>query len=375
MQKILPIFIASLVLAALAEWNSIYEIDEFGEREYLHKDRFFFTILTIIMAVFCGMRTAGNDTFAYRRGYELMATDASVFHTIDWALGANPGFQFVNACFRLLGISTQSFLMLYALVTVCTYLWFIRKYTSNIWFSVFLFSTMGCYTFSMAAIKQTVAVAFCLIGTDRAIEKKWGSFVFWVLLASTFHPYALMYLIIPFLMFRPWTKKTYLILAASGVTGVGLQSLLTSIVNVTSMIGEEYDVASFSGEGVNVLRAAVVWIPIIFSFMAKKVMREKEEQSENLITNLSMLNAAIMFIALFGTANYFARLANYFLIFQTIFLPQVFRSFNRESRRILFICAIAGYLLYFYYGTGIVNGGFDADYRFISFFEYVRTLF
>ena len=42
-----------------------------------------------------------------------------------------------------------------------------------------------------------------------------------------------------------------------------------------------------------------------------------------------------MFIALFGTANYFARLANYFLIFQTLALPWMLSYFDYKSKKTL----------------------------------------
>jgi hypothetical protein len=39
----------------------------------------------------------------------------------------------------------------------------------------------------MAAIKQCTAMAFCLLATDRAINKKYIMFVLYVLAGSLFH--------------------------------------------------------------------------------------------------------------------------------------------------------------------------------------------
>lgn len=375
MKELLVIVIPSLLLAALAEFNSTTTVGRFGEKKYIQKDKIFFIIMAVAMAVFVGLRTDYNDTTAYTHAYELMTEDSTVFKSIDWALGENPGFHFVNAIFRVLGIQTQSFLMIYALFTVCIYMWFVRKYSDNLWLSMFFFFTMGCYTFTMAAIKQTVAVAFCLLATDYAIRKKWIVFVALVLLASTFHPYALMYLMVPFLMFRPWTVNTYLMLGVFAVVGVGLQSLMGTIVDITAMLGEEYTTASFNGDGVSIFRVAVVWVPVLLSFLARDFLKDSNNQADNLVLNFTMLNAEVMFIALFGTANYFARLANYFLIFQAITLPKLFKFYTKTGQKVLAVCSIVGYALYFYYAEGILYGGFDMGFQGITLLEYFHSLF
>ena len=74
-----------------------------------------------------------------------------------------------------------------------------------------------------------------------------------------------------------------------------------------------------------------------------------------MIINLSMMNSVIMFIGLFGTANYFARLANYFLIFQCLALPMILQQFTASSERQLRFLSVAGFLAYFYYDEVLAN--------------------
>ena len=156
-----------------------------------------------------------------------------------------------------------------------------------------------------------------------------------------------------------------------------LEYLLGSIIDITSMFGEGYNVEEFSGEGVNPFRLAVCAVPLILSFMARKhIAQQDATQSEEnyLFTNLSMLNTEIMFVALFGTANYFARLANYFLVFQALSIPWLFQFFEKKSRSLLASAAVVCYLLYFVYENGI-NLSFNADYDSITVIEYLLTLF
>lgn len=375
MKELLVVVIPCIILAFFAENNSITTTGHLGEKLYIQKDKAFWAVMTVIMVVYAGLRITYNDTTTYRLSYEILPTDTTVFSEIDWAIGSNPVFHFINACLKVVGVSTQSFLMIYAFITLSIYMWFIRKYTDNLWMSVFLFFAMGCYTFTLAAIKQTVAVAFCLLATDRALQKKWPGFVIWIVLATLIHPYSLMYLAIPFLTFNPWTTKTYIMLALFGTLGVGLQSLLGTIIDITSMMGEEYSVDEFSGDGVNIFRVLVMWAPALLSYFSRHFLKDNNDKARNVIINLMMLNAEILFIGLFGTANYFARLANYFLIFQVLALPMLFKHFNRNSHKVLMTCAIGGYLLYFVYAEAIVLGGFDFMYSRMKLFDYIRTLF
>ena len=373
MSKLLPVFIFSLIMAYISDKRAHIDFNKFGDKIYRHKEKIFFFLMAVVAIVFVGLRTSYNDTATYRYSYELMSTGMGNILNLDLSLGSNPGFNILNTILKTIGFSTHDFLMIYAVVTVGIYFWFVRKYSDNIWLSVFLFFTMGCYTFTMAAIKQCVAVAFCLVGIDRLLREKKISFVFWILLASTFHPYSLMYLIASFLMFKPWTNKTYILLAVFGLIGLGIQPLLGTVVDITTMLGEEYDAATFTGEGINIFRLAVVWVPVIVSFFVRKYLREANTKKDNLILNLTILNAEIMFIGLFGTANYFGRLANYFLIFQALCLPHLFNGFTARSRKIITIICVICFLLYFYYAN-VINQYFDNSFYSVSFLSYIREV-
>ena len=108
--------------------------------------------------------------------------------------------------------------------------------------------------------------------------------------------------------------------------------------------------------------------------MGRKKISHNNDKVSNLMMNLSMLNAEIMFVALFGTANYFARLANYFLIFQTIALPWLFRYFTRRSKQYFICLTIICYLLYFYY-SNVISQPFDEQFSRISLFQYFQLMF
>ena len=375
MFKLLPVVVFSLLMTYIADRYSIYEYNAWGVKKYIRRNKFFYAMMVAVMAIFVGLRTSGNDTGTYRTIYEALPNDVTAFSDIDWKnLASAPGHEFICACLKNIGASTQDYLMLFAIASIGIYLWFIRKYTNNLTLSVYYFITMGVYTFSMAAVKQTIAVAILLIATDCAVEKKYLRFILFVLLAELFHPYAFVYLIVPLMFFTPWTRRTYVLLGGTVVISLLLSRLMGGILAMTDAIGGSYSSTEFSGEGVNIFRVLAVWIPVILSYWMRKRIQKNSTRIGNMIINLTMINAVIMFIGLFGTANYFARLANYFLIFQALALPLIFCYFSNSNKKFLKISSVVCYFFFFYYEQVIVYGAFDSRFNFITFFDYLRQL-
>lgn len=375
MSKLIPIIVLSMIFAFAADRSSGYSYDTRGIKQYTTKNRIFFVALVLVMAVFVGLRTSGNDTQTYQQMYERIPDGIEAILSVDWTdLASAPGHQFISGCLKYIGASTQDYFMFFALISVPVYLWFIRKYTCDLTLSVYFFITMGVYVFAMAAVKQTTAVALLLIASDHAFEKKYVQFVVWLLIAELFHPYAFVYLIVPFMSFIPWTWKTYVLLAGTAGVSMGLSRLMSGILAMTDVLGGDYSATEFLGEGVNIFRVLVVWVPVGLSFLARKYIRVNSDRISNYIINLTMVNAMVMFVGLFGTANYFARLANYFLIFQTLSLPLIFNYFTKQSKRLLILVAVLCYFAFFYYENMIANGRFDDGYQFITVFNYIRQL-
>lgn len=371
MWELVPISVAGVVLAFLT--HAFSEYDPLRCR-YRRKDTFFYAILVIVMVLFVGLRTGYNDTGTYQGVYEATPNNGYIFADLNWELGENPGFVLTNRILRQLGFSTQSYLMFYAVITVGIPLWFYRKYSCDFPVTIFLFITFAGYTFTLAAIKQCMAMALAMLAVDRVLQKKYPAFLFWVLLASTYHPYALMYLLVPFLMFRPWSSWTVVMLGAFAVAGFIMESLMGTLIDITDMLGENYTADTFTGEGVHPLRLAAVSAPVLISLITRKNIAAEDNKTNNLMLNLSMLNAEIMFVALFGTANYFARLANYFLPFQAVAVPWLFTHFEPKSKKLVTVVA-AGCYIFFYVYSNAIKESFDQHFYSTTLWDYLVSLF
>lgn len=357
MWKLVPVIAICMVIAFFSDRFSTKKENLSG---YAYKEKYLWLLMTTAMAVFAGLRTQYNDTGTYLETYNLLTNSNFDFSSIEWKFGSNFGFNVITILLKSLGFTDNGYLMAFSVVTYFIYIWFIRKYSTDFLMSVFLFFCF-VYTFPFAAIKQSIAVAFCLVAVDKAINKKWFWFVFWIFIAETFHAYSFLYLIVPLLFFVPWqNNKTVMWIVIFFFIGILLRPMLGTVLSITDAFGEGYTVESFNQTGVNPFRTVVCLVPLALSFVLRKQINDpynEVNRAEGLCMNLAFLNGEMMFVALFGTANYFARLANYFYIFPVIAVPRMLNLVKPKWRFLLKVVAIGCYIYFMWYSQ--IYSGFD----------------
>lgn len=363
-----------LAVSLLLAWIIDNRNRTFAQRKIDRKDWFFTCVLILVLGFFCGLRTWGNDTITYYHIFMLTPTWDSWIAAGDFDVSSGLGFIALTSIFKTNGFSAQDYLMFFAFATIILYVLFVRRYSQSMVFGVFLMFATGFYTFSMAAVKQCMALGICLWALAYAIDRKWIRFLLLIALATLFHPYAVVYLLVPFMLFRPWTTRTTMYVCIFTVVGFALESLLGVVLDVTDMIGANYTMDSFTGEGVNIFRVLVCFVPMMLAAVYGKSLFTDSSRTDNLMFNLAMLNALIMFVGLFGTANYFARLANYFLPAQVIVIPWLFNKAPVHDRTWLKPASVIGYLGYFFYENAIIRP-FDTGYSHMSLWKYLADLF
>ena len=375
MTELLPVFIICMVGAILTDMFSLYDHEE---KKYVYRDKFFFIIITIAAAVFCGLRLGYNDTFSYRHLYELVDTSQPFFSDLSWKLSESVGFKMAYKAMAYLGWDVQLFLMAFALVDVGVVFWFVFRHSESITLSVFLLFATSVYTFCFAAIMQCTATAFSLIGVDLYLRKHPLGFLFFVLLGAVFHTYGLIYLIVPFLVGTPWNERTYYIIIGTVAVSILFTEFVRLVIGIISATGETFTEGDFYSGGISLFRLLVTMVTPVLSYFCREELGRSDDKLLKLSVNICIVQACIMFLGLFGTANYFARMANYFLVFQCIALPGLIeRYFDSHKPELLSVknAMIVGYAGYFYYAEAVANGGFDVNFSamtlrgFIAIFE------
>lgn len=364
MREYLLVIAVTLFLAWMIPNTHVGSIDSFGTR---NKDRLCWFLLFAVLSFYIGLRREYNDTYTYLAGYRNSGTLQEALTGFRFSFSDHPGFYLTVAALKTLGVSEQGFLLLFSMIFILCVMVFFRKYSTSFILSLFLLFTTNCYTFAAAAVKQNAAIALALMAILFALKGRWLIFLLLIGIASTFHTYVLLFALIPVLLFKPWTRMTYLILTAAVVIGFMLDRLLGTIIDITSMMGDTYEEENLVGEGINVFRVLVANVPTALAFIYRRTLWEKCGKAENLIINLAMLNGAIMFVGLFGKAIYFSRMASYFTVFQCVALPCVITKLPINRRKLLTWGMLAGYAGFFLYA----NKDFDDSFQRITLLEYI----
>lgn len=316
-------------------------------------------IIFILLACFSGFRSEYNDTATYLYNYtnEIPNTFGRV-RAIEWSLGQNPGF-FIYQVFLKQFITTNPYYFIFITSVITTNL-FIKsfyRYSPVFYFSIFLFISSGLFIFTMAALKQVIAMAFGFWAIKFLLEKKERKFILIIILSATIHPYILLYFFAFFLRKEVWSKKIILSVIAAIFIGFSFSQFLSIVVNLNSEIGNTYDIEYFENiVGMNKLRVAVFAGVPILSFIYRNKINNYNNQLLNLSVNFSVISFIFMIIASFGAANMFGRVGVYFEPFVYIALPWIIHVFFNKRLIIptTVVCFVL-YLIFFYYQFNIAK--------------------
>lgn len=323
----------------------------------------YFILALIIMILFSGLRTSYNDTRTYISGF-LNAGSISEFLSDPENLNVlhNPLFYFIMTVFRSITNNYHLYLTAYACFNTILFLRFLRQYApqGNFGFCLYLYFTIGVFTFSMAALKQITASAILTLAIPALIDKKWIRYFLLVIVAGLIHTYAFVFLFLPIMTGRPWGWKSILLLL--GTVGVMLtfESTIGSILEYADSIGKhvaEYEV--FDGNQMNPFRVAVFAVVPVATFLLRKYLEQDLDREKCIMLNMSIISFMFMLLASMNGANMFGRLARYFVLGSVISMPWIIeRAFDKRSASLLKIVASICFFCFFLYD----NEGFSQSY-------------
>ena len=311
----------------------------------------FYTLLGLLV-LFVGLRSSYNDTGAYLLKFKNIDPSIEAFNRISWILAENPGFEISNILLKfLVGGNGNIIIFIYSLVSVTLLFIFYRRWSICLWVTVFLFCTTGMLLLTMAALKQVLAMSIGLCGITCFLANRRGWFVFCVLFASSFHVYILFYLLAFVLSDRLWSRKVILIILGAVISGVFIEQFIGLASVATEVIGAEYQkTGELSAQGVNFFRFLVSSVAPLLIWIYRARINESGNRALILCSNFTLIGWCFMFIALFRSANMFARMAMYFDPFMHLALTALVVSVTpRWYRQHVLRGCLLFYLLFFWF--------------------------
>lgn len=376
MSKILPFLVAALIFAWITERTTY---GRFGvDKPQSKLNRFLFVLLVLTLAMPIALRRAYNDTGAYIHSFQQAETLRALLESGNIHILGNPGFRVYESLIKTHTDNYLVFFLFPAVFVQYSYLRFIRRHCENFLLGVTLYLFLGTYTFSIAAMKQTIAMAILLFAVDALIDRKQIRFFLLVFAAFLFHTYAIAFLVLPLFTVKPWTPRTFLLLLVVYFVMQNFNSVIEEFLEFANESGKHVSGSEIIGTAaINPIRVAVYAVVPVLALIFNRYLfhRDNIDREHNILVNMSVLTVAIMSIGLVNAANMFARMGQYFEFGLICSLPwMLHKIFERRSERLMTAVAIGCFFAYFCYAN-LVQIYFDDHFGRYTLGYFIRSLF
>ncbi|MDE6019916.1 MAG: EpsG family protein, partial [Ruminococcus sp.] len=284
----------------------------------------------IQFVILCSFRdfSVGQDTENYRVAYEnINKIGLKSFFLFGW----EPGFVLINLLFAKLGFSFRILLSSIGIFSYYSVFRFINKYSPYPWLSILIYIGFGNFYVSLFVLRQTLAIAVLLYGFKYIINRQFYQFCLIVILATSFHLTAILFLITYYLWSpqRISLKKFLGILCIAIPISVVLYKIgIVAVLSTLSMYTEYEDRAvADQGYGMLIFKMGIVIIGLL--------LPAKNLNSKGVLLYLLMGISAI-FQLFTMSFSLLSRISWYWNIAMIAYLPLLIRlTHNRNTERIL----------------------------------------
>ncbi|MBP7051975.1 MAG: EpsG family protein [Phycisphaerae bacterium] len=279
-----------------------------------------------------GMRgsSVGTDTGGYAKGYEAerVSTVADV-----WDRRSELGYFVLELAARSVSDNYWAILTASAGVVIFCYMWTIYRLSVNPAISLFVFITMGYYTFFFNGARQGLAAAvYCLAFTSLVAGRFWRYALF-VAIAFLFHRTAILTLPLYFVFRR---KCSFWYVAALMVGAGVVVCFLHVFLSLGVFINERYSMyAEMEATGGRWLTVFYVLLSVFFLLFKPAIMGEDRRAYDCFLNMLIFGTTVYVGVATSGAYVELTRFAFYFQVGSVFLWPLVFKSGQMSSPQFL----------------------------------------
>lgn len=373
----IKLYILLAAAVALAWFSEQYQwkCQASGQPYRLSRDWAYCALLAILI-LFSGLRTSYNDTGTYLSGY---ANATGLRHFLENSSNLNPFrnplFYAYQSLLRSTLDNAQFLIFSTSLFSQICFLRFFKRYSTNFTLSVFIYITLGTFCFTMAAIKQVVAMAVLTLAFPFLEQRKYIRYFLLVYVAMLFHTYALTFIFLPLFTDRPWKPFTYIFIALTFVILLNFQDAISAFMDQANDLGKVMSEAEiFDNHSVNIFRLLVYMVPPAASLLFQRWLFYDSDQMDHILVHMSIISMAFMFLGTESGANMFGRMATYFELGTICCLPRMLEKiFDKASYRLVRKIAVFCFLGYFTYAYGI-SMNFTTEYSAMSLWTFIRSM-
>ncbi len=330
--------------------------------------------------VFAMFRTAPIDTQTYIYMFEAIPDEIGWF--TEWIETSYEdsqlfyGIQMVFKC--LITVDVTWWLALIAVVEGSLIMYVLRRYSTNMAISVYIFMGSTMFIWMYNGIRQFLVVCILFALTDSIIKNKWYIYVPVTLICGGiapicevlglgeppwflggFHQSALMMIPIFFLVRGKvfnWRVLLFVAVFVVLLMSGGLDTFLESATE-TTVYSQDLEYVQMD-DGAHPLRAVVPAIPLLMAIIKRKELAsDKTPQLMKICVNMSVITVALYVASVFTSGIFVGRLPIYTEVYNLILIPWLLTQYYRRDQNIIAIGMYGAYLMWFVYQMHIAWGG------------------
>lgn len=299
-----------------------------------------YVILLVIFVVFVGCRdiSVGSDSISYLYKFEnakgvsfedyiLLNLTDPVFYTLTWII-------------QRITNSVNLYFIIISLLFFATYVFFILKYSTSVGWSIWLLNSLGFTTFAMSTLRQSVAMAFCIIAYMLYVERKKTAWVM-MLFAISSHLSAIIFTPMMFVSYFAHNKKPWKLIIVICTIVLAAPSLMKFIMLLEIKDGRYSEATEVGGVGMIIFLIILLVIGFYTYYIKKKGNLPITYYYEYIAIGFAFCS---FIISRFDLAA--MRLFWYYLSFALVFIPNVLNSMSKPMRAMWML--ILGLVTFYY---------------------------
>ena len=261
----------------------------------------------------------------------------------DWSnlfiLKFEKGYIVLNKIISVFG-NENFFLFVVATITLSGVYFSIKRYSKNYFFSVFIFITFQFFIFQFSGLRQSIAFSIVLMSLKYIQERKLFKFIITIIIASTFHKTAIIFIPAYWMVKNRITPKSICIFLETFIFLYIVKGPI--LMFITKYMYSTYDVSTTAG-GYTML-VLLFGIFIFFTLIRNK----NAEVDKNNDIWFNMLMISILIQSLASTQGNIARLTMYYSYSLLFLIPNEVHNIENSKQRILVKTIVYVLLLCFF---------------------------
>ena len=249
------------------------------------------------------------------------------------------GFKILTKIITMVTLNQQNNLFIISFIATTSIGVVAYKYSKMPFLTILLYLSFGFYNFNFSGLRQAMAFGVVMFSYKYIQEKKLLKYIITMLLAISFHTSAIVFLPAYFLKNINLTKQRVLLIALIDVIVFIFKKQIFNIISL--FIYDNYTIVETNSYTWMLMCLSIVAICLLFYNATVR----KNENAKSLYIYV-IIGASLMLFA--PIANNILRIANYYLMFMILLIPEVMETMKNDKNKYLinFLVVAIAILIY-----------------------------